>query len=109
MTIIPTKKRMTSSDENSMTCSKSIVLVKRSIEVPIKAKLRRKSQKNNVPRIEAEKIVTERACREDISICIAINPTKQDKKSRMSNFRIILFIKKEKTSRPLKIDVRQED
>jgi hypothetical protein len=52
-TIIPTRKRITSKEENLMICSKSIVLVTKRIDVPKKAKLKRKSQKKSVPKIEA--------------------------------------------------------
>src|SRR3989338_6891869 len=55
-TIIPTRKRMTSSEENLIRFSKSMVLVISSADVPRKAKLMRKLQKNNVPRTETEKM-----------------------------------------------------
>ena len=51
--IIPTKKRITSKEANLTTFSRSIALLIKRIETPINAKLKRKSQKNRVPNIEA--------------------------------------------------------
>jgi len=60
-TIIPTRKRITSSEENFTTLSKSIVWVIKRTDVPIKANVNLKLQKNNVPRIEVENIEMESA------------------------------------------------
>lgn len=60
-TIIPTRKRITSKEENFITLSKSIVWVIKSMDVPKKAKVKRKFQKNNVPNIEVENIEIESA------------------------------------------------
>jgi hypothetical protein len=58
-TIIPTRNKITSREENLSTLSMSMVLVIKSMEVPRNAKVRRKFQKNNVPNIEAENIAME--------------------------------------------------
>jgi hypothetical protein len=51
---MPIRKRITSKDENFTTLSKSIVWVIKSMDVPKKAKVKRKLQKNSVPKIETE-------------------------------------------------------
>ncbi|PIX89449.1 MAG: hypothetical protein COZ31_02000 [Nitrospirae bacterium CG_4_10_14_3_um_filter_44_29] len=60
-TIIPTRNRITSKEANFIKFSKSIVCVISSIDVPIKAKLKRKSQKNNVPNMDTENIAIDKA------------------------------------------------
>jgi hypothetical protein len=57
-TIIPIRKRITSKDENFTTLSKSIVWVIKSIDVPRKAKVKRKLQNNNVPNMETKNMAT---------------------------------------------------
>ena len=54
ITIIPTKNRIISKEENLIRLSKSMVRVANKTDTPRKAKLKRNSQKNNVPNIEAE-------------------------------------------------------
>jgi hypothetical protein len=61
MTIIPTKKRIISKEEKRIKFSKSMVRVASNTEAPRKAKLKRKSQKNSVPNIEAENIAMDNA------------------------------------------------
>jgi hypothetical protein len=56
ITIIPMRKRITSREENFITLSKSMVWVINSMEVPRKAKVRRKLQKNRVPNTEVQNI-----------------------------------------------------
>jgi len=51
---MPTRKRITSKEENFMTLSRSMVRVINNTDVPKKAKVKRKLQKNSVPNIEAE-------------------------------------------------------
>jgi hypothetical protein len=93
-TIIPTKKRITSREENSKTCSKSIVLVIRSTAVPIKAKLKRKSQKKSVPRIEAENIPMESDWCAFIPAKPADAPRENARRNRDSSLRKRPFIVK---------------
>jgi len=58
---MPTRKRITSKDENFITFSISIVFVIRSIDVPRKAKVSLKLQNNKVPNIDTEKIAMDTA------------------------------------------------
>src|SRR3989338_3821762 len=53
-TIIPTRKRITSREANSITLLRSMVRVNKRIEVPKKTNPKRKSQKKRVPKMEAE-------------------------------------------------------
>jgi hypothetical protein len=89
---MPTRKRITSREENSRTCSKSMVLVIKSTEVPMKAKLKRKSQKNKVPRIDAENMVMDKACLGFMPISLAKKPKRQDINKSDESFNKILFI-----------------
>lgn len=101
ITIIPTRKRITSSDENSITCSKSMVLVSNSIDVPIKAKLRRKSQKKSVPNMDAENIPMERDCCAFIPAKCAQEARKNENKNKEKSFKDGAFIYLINMARPL--------
>jgi len=51
---MPIRKRITSKEENFIILSTSMVWVIKRIEVPKKAKVKRKLQKKRVPKIETE-------------------------------------------------------
>jgi len=69
-----------------------MVLVINNTEVPIKAKLKRKSQKKSVPRIEAENIAIDSYWCAFISESRARTPRENAKRDKESNFKERLFI-----------------
>jgi len=89
---MPTRKRITSKEENSRTWSISIVLVIRSMAVPTKAKLSRNSQKKRVPSIDDENIETDIAWLTLIPDFAEINQRPEDIASKEENFKIVFFI-----------------
>jgi len=69
-----------------------MVLVINKKDVPMKAKLRRKSQKKSVPKIEAENIPMERDWCAFIPEKLAQEPKEKAKRNNESNFKEKLFI-----------------
>jgi hypothetical protein len=69
-----------------------MVLVINNTEVPIKAKLRRKSQKKRVPRMEAENIPIDRDWWEFIPEKLAQAPREKASRNKESNFKERLFM-----------------
>jgi hypothetical protein len=69
-----------------------MVLVINNTEVPIKAKLRRKSQKKRVPRIDAEKMPIDRDWWAFIPEKLAQAPRENANRNKESSFKERLFI-----------------
>jgi len=92
-TIIPTRNKITSREENFIKLSKSIVRVKSNTETPKKAKLKRKSQKKSVPNIETQNMDIERAWWELKPKALDKKPSSKEIKTSAMNLKIIfLFI-----------------
>jgi len=89
---MPIRNSITSREENISRCSISIVLVIRSTAVPTKAKLRRKSQKNKVPKIDIENMAIERACCGFIPILFANIHKENEIDKSMPSLNAMFFI-----------------
>jgi hypothetical protein len=85
-TIIPTRNRITSKEENFIKFSKSRVRVINRTDTPRKAKLKRKSQKKSVPNIDAENIEIAMDCRQVKPITLVKIPKLKDINIRIINF-----------------------
>jgi hypothetical protein len=85
-TIIPTRNKITSKEANLTTLSKSIVLVIKRKDVPKKAKVRRKLQKNKVPNMETENMAMAIAWWEFRPMNLLKNPNPKEIVIRVINF-----------------------